>query len=146
MAVASGAATATGGAVANGDAAAGRSKAGQCAACHGPSGASTNDEWPNLAGQKYAYLVEQLQAFRAGTRRNAVMTPIAQQLSAKDLGDLAAWFSGLKGAPPVRAQQITKSSVDRGFSISSQCTACHGLTGMSPTTARAVAWPNLAGQ
>ncbi len=146
MLLASAGTFAKGAAVAKGDAAAGRSKAGECAACHGLTGASINGEWPNLAGQKYAYLVEQLRAFRDGSRKNAVMTPVAQQLSIADVGDLAAYFSSRKGAAPARASGIAKSSVDRGFSISSQCTACHGLTGMSPTTARAVAWPNLAGQ
>jgi YVTN family beta-propeller protein len=144
--LASGGALARNGAGARDDAAAGRSKAGECAACHGLAGASTRAEWPNLAGQKYAYLVEQLKAFQEGSRKNPVMTPVARQLSAKDVGDLAAYFSALKGAPPVRARQIAKGSVDRGSRISSQCTACHGLTGMSPTSARAAVWPNLAGQ
>ena len=74
-----------------------------------PTGASTNSEWPNLAGQKYAYLVEQLQAFQDGTRKNPVMTPIARQLSAKDVSDLAAYFSALQGAPPVHSTQIAKA-------------------------------------
>lgn len=145
MALASAAASAKDGAIAQGGAA-GRSRAAECAACHGSTGGSTNAEWPNLAGQKYAYLVEQLQAFRVGARKNAVMTPIAQQLSANDVSNLAAYFSALKGAPPVHSTQIAESSVERGFSMSSQCTACHGLTGMSPASARAAAWPNLAGQ
>jgi YVTN family beta-propeller protein len=137
---------ASGTAFATGNAAAGRSKAGECAACHGFSGASANEESPNLAGQKYAYLVEQLQAFRDGSRRNPVMAPIARQLSDQDVGDLAAYFSAQKGAPPVFSTQINKGGVDKGSRISSQCTACHGLTGMSPTSTRAAAWPNLAGQ
>jgi YVTN family beta-propeller protein len=136
----------SGTAFAKANAAAGRSKASECAACHGFNGASTNDEWPNLAGQKYAYLLEQLQAFEDGTRKNPVMMPIARQLSSADVSDLAAYFSTLKGAPVVVSPQIAKGSVDTGSSISSQCTACHGLTGMSPTSARAAAWPNLAGQ
>ena len=146
MAVASGGAMAKGRATPKGDAAAGRGEAGQCAACHGFTGASTNGEWPNLAGQKYGYLVTQLRAFRAGTRKSPVMTAVAQQLAEKDVGDLAAYFSALQAAPPVHAPQLAKSSGAHGFSISSQCTACHGLTGMSPTSARATAWPNLAGQ
>lgn len=133
-------------AFAKGDAAAGRTKAGECAACHGFSGASTNDEWPNLAGQRYAYLMEQLKAFQHGGRKNPVMAPIARQLSDRDVSDLAAYFSTLKGAPSVVSTLITKGSVARGSRISFQCMACHGLTGMSPKSARAAAWPNLAGQ
>ncbi|MGH2449599.1 MAG: c-type cytochrome [Chloroflexota bacterium] len=133
-------------AFAQGNAAAGRSRAGECAACHGFEGASTGPVWPNLAGQKYAYLVEQLQAFRNGARKDPVMTPIAQQLSAKDVRDLAAYFSAQKGAPPTASPQATASHAEAGSSLAFQCTACHGLKGMSPTSARAAAWPNLAGQ
>ncbi|MDE2050978.1 MAG: cytochrome c, partial [Gammaproteobacteria bacterium] len=89
-----------------GDAAAGRSKAAECAACHGAGGGSINGQWPNLAGQKYAYLVQQLKAFQDGSRSSPVMTPIARQLSAAAIDDLAAYFSDLKGAPPVRSPQI----------------------------------------
>lgn len=145
-ALVSASAFAKGGTLAQGDAAAGRSKAAECAACHGRAGASTNVEWPNLAGQKYAYLVAQLWAFRNGTRKSPVMAPIAQQLSDKDVRDLAAYFAALRGAPPAHAAQIVQANVARGGRISSQCTACHGLTGMSPTMPRAAAWPNLAGQ
>ncbi len=146
MVAASGTAFAKTAAPAQGNAAAGKSKAGECAACHGFTGASTNDQWANLAGQKYAYLVQQLESFQDGTRKNPVMAPIARQLSAAAVRELAAYFSALKGAPPLVSPQIARGSVDTGSNISSQCTACHGLTGMSPTSARAAAWPNLAGQ
>jgi len=146
MALASGCALATDAAIPKGDAAAGQNKARECAACHGGTGASPNAEWPNLTGQKYAYLVQQLQAFKDGTRKDPVMTPIARQLSPEHASDLAAYFSGLKGAEPVRSAQLAEGSIEHGSRISSQCTACHGLTGMSPTSARAAAWPNLAGQ
>jgi YVTN family beta-propeller protein len=133
-------------AFAKGNVSSGRSKAGQCTACHGAAGASTNDRWPNLAGQKYAYLVQQLAAFRSGARKDPVMSPIVRQLSKEDVHDLAAYFSTLRGAPPVVSPQIAKGAVEAGSRISSECTACHGLKGMSPTSARAVAWPNLAAQ
>jgi YVTN family beta-propeller protein len=129
-----------------GDAAAGRSDAGQCAACHGFTGASTSPDWPSLGGQKYAYLLQQLRAFQTGARRNPVMTPIARQLSARQTRDVVAWFSSQKPAPAVVSIRITQAMVDAGSRINAQCTACHGLTGMSPTSARAAAWPNLAGQ
>ena len=86
------AAFAAGDAVA-GDAGAGKTKAAVCAACHGPTGRSANDAWPNLAGQKLPYLVKQLKAFRDGTRTNPLMSPMATTLSDADIEDLAAWFS-----------------------------------------------------
>lgn len=78
-----------------GDAAAGKSKSVACAACHGADGISTNDLWPNLAGQKEGYLVVQLKAFRDGQRSNPMMAPMAAPLSDADIDNLAAYFSSL---------------------------------------------------
>lgn len=78
-----------------GDMAAGKAKAAMCAACHGAEGISTAPDYPNLAGQKEQYLSNQLLAFRAGTRSNALMSPMAQPLSDEDIADLAAYYSSL---------------------------------------------------
>lgn len=78
-----------------GDAAAGKSKAASCAACHGAQGVSNNPAWPNLAGQKSLYLVNQLKAFRDGKRNEAVMSPMAKPLSDQDIADIAAFYSSL---------------------------------------------------
>jgi cytochrome c553 len=81
--------------MAGGDAAAGKAKASTCVACHGPAGISANPMWPNLAGQKDAYLAKQMKAFRDGTRSDPVMSPMAKPLSDADIANLAAYFSGL---------------------------------------------------
>ena len=78
-----------------GDAAAGKAKAAACAACHGAEGVSPMDIWPNLAGQKAGYLVNQLKAFRDGGRKNAMMSPMAAGLTDEDIDNLAAYFSSL---------------------------------------------------
>jgi cytochrome c553 len=78
-----------------GDAAAGKASSAACAGCHGPEGISANPLWPNLAGQKQAYLVRQLRAFRDGTRRDPMMSPMARPLSDADIDNLAAYYSGL---------------------------------------------------
>ena len=49
--------------------------------------------WPNLAGQKEAYLVRQLLQFRDGTRKDPVMSAMAQPLSDQDILDLAAYYA-----------------------------------------------------
>ena len=85
-----------GSAMAAGDAAAGKVKAAVCAACHGANGISANALWPNLAGQKADYIVKQLKAFKAGVRKDPLMSPQAAQLSDQDMENLAAYFSGLK--------------------------------------------------
>lgn len=78
-----------------GDAAAGKAKAAACGACHGQNGISTNDIWPNLAGQKQGYIVKQLKAFRDGQRADPMMAPMAAPLADADIDNLAAYFSSL---------------------------------------------------
>lgn len=75
----------------------GQRKAATCAACHGEKGTSVNPQWPNLAGQKKEYLKLQMAAFKDGSRKNQLMTPMAQALSPDDMEDLATYFSSLSG-------------------------------------------------
>jgi len=79
-----------------GDVAAGKSKAVSCAACHGSDGISANPEWPNLAGQKEKYLVNQLKEFRDGGRNSALMSPMAKPLSDEDIANISAYYASLK--------------------------------------------------
>ena len=76
-----------------GDPERGKQRAALCFGCHGPNGQSLNPEYPNLAGQKELYLIKQLTAFRAGERKNPLMTPMAAQLNDQDVLDVAAFFS-----------------------------------------------------
>lgn len=87
--------SATGFAYGAGDAAAGQAKSAMCAACHGANGVSINPMWPNLAGQKDAYLSKQIKAFRDGARNDPMMAPIAKALSDADADNLAAYYSSL---------------------------------------------------
>jgi len=82
---------------AKGDAAAGKAKAQVCEACHGPDGKSIAPIYPNLAGQHESYLVKALADYRAGRRTNAIMAPMAANLSDQDIEDLAAWFASQDG-------------------------------------------------
>lgn len=103
------------------DVAAGKAKATPCTACHGQNGISVAPNIPNLAGQKAKYLEIQLNAFRAGTRKNAMMNPIAKQLKDGDIANLAAFFSGLRGATgtaksdPLAAFTATKVGFPAGY-------------------------------
>jgi cytochrome c553 len=78
------------------DAAAGKAKSAVCAACHGADGHSLSPLWPNLAGQKEAYLAKQIKAFRDGIRKDPTMSPMAAGLTDADVDNLAAYFSSLK--------------------------------------------------
>ncbi|MBA6225681.1 cytochrome c [Colwellia sp. MB02u-18] len=79
-----------------GDAAAGKAKTAMCSACHGAAGISAIPMYPNLAGQKEAYLAQQLKNFRSGQRKNAVMGPMAMALSDDDIANISAYYSSLK--------------------------------------------------
>lgn len=78
-----------------GDAEAGKAKSAVCAACHGGAGISAAPIYPNLAGQKEQYLLSSLQAYKAGTRSNPQMSPMAAPLSDEDMADLAAYYASL---------------------------------------------------
>jgi cytochrome c553 len=78
------------------DVEAGKQKAQTCAVCHGANGKSANELWPNLAGQRAAYLAKQLKAFRSGTRTDPMMSPMAKPLTDADIENLAAYFSSLQ--------------------------------------------------
>ncbi len=79
-----------------GDAAAGKAKSALCAACHGADGISPSPLWPNLAGQKEAYLVKQIKAFKNGERKDPSMAPMVAGLTDADIENLAAYYASLK--------------------------------------------------
>ncbi len=82
------------------DMAAGKEKAASvCASCHGVNGISASDVFPNLAGQKAAYLESALKAYRTGTRKAPIMNNIAASLFDKDIENIAAYFASLKPTP-----------------------------------------------
>ena len=71
-----------------------------CTPCHGPAGISLVLNYPNLAGQKKKYLIEQLYAFRSGTRKSEkIMQPVAEKLSDKQIKDLAKYYAKLDPDP-----------------------------------------------
>jgi len=66
-----------------GDAAEGKNKSMVCQACHGANGIALQPIYPNLAGQHQDYLTKTLEAFRDGSRANAIMSGFASGLSDK---------------------------------------------------------------
>jgi cytochrome c553 len=79
-----------------GDAEAGKAKAVTCAACHGANGISAIPLYPNLAGQKEAYIAQQLRNFKSGERNNAIMKGMVMALSEADMDNLAAYYANMK--------------------------------------------------
>jgi cytochrome c553 len=121
-------------AFAAGSAEAGQAKSATCMACHGMDGNSPSPEWPNLAGQHSSYIERQLKAFKAGERRNDLMSPMAMILSDEDVADLAAYFSSQK----VRGGETEPSKLKLGQRVYRAgnvaegvmaCAGCHGPSG-----------------
>ena len=76
---------AAGNALAAGSAAAGKAKSGSCAACHGVDGNSGAPNFPRLAGLDAGYIAKQLADFKAGARKDPMMSGMAMPLSKKDM-------------------------------------------------------------
>jgi len=72
----------------------GEAKAAMCQGCHGAK-VEGNGQFPRLAGQHPDYLVQQLKAFKAGSRKSGPMQAITANLSEDDFKALAAYFGSL---------------------------------------------------
>jgi cytochrome c553 len=139
---------AMGQAQAAGDPVAGKAKAGQCAACHGPDGNSVNPEWPKLAGQHADYLVKQLQFFEAGERENATMKPMANVLDAQGREDVAAYYATQtvqQGAADPELVALGEK-IYRGGNAESGIAPCMGCHGPNGAGNPAALYPALRGQ
>ena len=79
-----------------GDAALGKKVMAKCQVCHGKDGLAKLPDAPNIAGQKEAYLVKTLKAFKAGERKNEQMTIVLKGLSDEDIANIAAYYSSIK--------------------------------------------------
>ncbi len=64
-----------------------------CSNCHGQNGISPSADFPRLAGQSAMAIYKQLSDYRSGARVNALMTPIAKQLTDTQLSEVAAYFA-----------------------------------------------------
>ncbi len=131
------------------DANAGSTKyAAVCAACHGADGNSGSPENPKLAGQHPEYLLKQLQEFKSGKRKNAVMQGFAAQLSDEDMRNISAWASQQKPKAGfakdktlvAQGERIYKGGIqDRQIAA---CAGCHSPSGAGLPSQ----YPRLSGQ
>ena len=74
-----------------------QSLAATCANCHGTQGKSLKDpSVPGLAGRPSAYLIEQMQAFKTGTREATIMHQIAKGYTDEQVKQMADYFANQK--------------------------------------------------
>ncbi|HAS6797251.1 cytochrome C554 [Vibrio parahaemolyticus] len=79
-----------------GDAEKGKVKAPSCVYCHGTNGLSSNDAYPNLAGQSPKYLYDSMKAYQDVLRTGPLAEMMKAQLrmlNDEDLRDVAAFFA-----------------------------------------------------
>lgn len=77
-----------------------------CVQCHGPGGSGVGADFPPLAGLPAAYLLAELQAFKAGTRPAGplgLMQAVARRLSRADMEAVSSYYAGLGTAAPAQA-------------------------------------------
>ena len=119
-----------------------------CASCHGADGNSATPAYPKLSQQHPEYLVKQLQEYKAGKRKNAIMQGIASALSEDDMRNISYWATAKKSAPGFAKDKelvALGEKIYRGGVADRQIAACAGCH--SPTGAGIPAqYPRLAGQ
>ena len=114
-----------------------------CVACHGENGASTQAQYPILAGQHLHYLYVQLKDFKAGRRENAIMQPLVTALEKDQMLAIAKYFSEQQW--PNLDFQADPEQIKRGQQavVAGQCVQCHlgGFEGASGVPRLAGAYP-----
>jgi len=128
-----------------------KSDSGRCQECHGVDGNSNDERIPNHAGQHEGYLIKQLSNFQSGERYHAVMTIMAEDLSATDKADIAAYFASQKimhgegGGDNSPAKNLFVNG-DQARDISA-CVSCHGDNGKGKgKVTDKVTYPVIGGQ
>ena len=127
----------------------GNGKTAPCVSCHGANGeGNASAGYPAIAGLDERYLAAQLEAFRTGTRVNAIMQPIAAGLGNDEVAAVARYYAGLPLPKQARAGE-TEANV-RGQRLAHAgdwrnnippCVSCHGVNGEGVGT-----FPRLNGQ
>ena len=119
-----------------------------CAACHGADGNSGTPAYPKLSQQHPEYLVKQLQEYKSGKRKNAIMQGFAATLSDADMKNVAYWATSKKAKPGFSKEKelVTMGErIYRGGIADRQvpaCAGCHSPTGVGIPSQ----YPRLSGQ
>jgi cytochrome c553 len=119
-----------------------------CASCHNADGNSAIAANPKLAQQHPEYILKQLQDFKSGKRKSAIMKPMATALSDDDMRNIA-WFAASKKVKPGFAKEKDLvglgERIFRGGIADRQIPACAGCH--SPNGAGIPAqFPRVGGQ
>ena len=101
----------------------------RCTMCHGVQGISDANT-PNLAGQYATSIYKELQDFKTGARKSAIMAPLMVNLGEQDMKDLAAYYAYL---PRLSAYHPPSTEPSPAVVLSGSpmrniapCASCHG--------------------
>ena len=98
-----------------------------CVYCHGGQGRAESSYYPRLAGQPVGYLLQQLRAFRDGTRQNAIMSSLVKILATEEIDTLASYLA--EQAPRAADPKLLATAAAATGKIRAEalgCAACHG--------------------
>lgn len=119
-----------------------------CSACHGADGNSALPANPKLAQQHPEYLIKQLQEFKLGKRKSAVMMGMMTSLSDEDMRNIAYWVTSKQaksGFAKDKELVTLGERIYRGGIVDRQVAACAGCH--SPNGAGIPSqYPRLSGQ
>jgi cytochrome c553 len=111
------------------DPAKGQVTAATCMACHTADGSRGAPAYPILQGQHPEYIVKQLTEFKAGKRKNAIMSGMAAALSEDDMKNVAAFYASKQAKPGFAKNKDTVAlgeQIYRGGIAARQVPACAG--------------------
>jgi cytochrome c553 len=120
-----------------------------CVACHGLDGMSAVGTNPNIAGMPPQYIAKQLELYKTGARKNAIMQGMAANLTSDDMKALGEYYFAQR--PKFNAVARDKALAERGQKIyragiaEAKVPACAGCHGGSGAGIPAI-YPRLAGQ
>jgi len=104
----------------------GRERSLLCSQCHGKDGNSIRPEIPMLAGQNPVYLLDQIERFTEGKRKNFVMQKLAASLSDDEKVKLVLYFASM----PKKHSSGDPELAARGrIPFEKYCQRCHGADG-----------------
>jgi len=115
----------------------GRKAAAVCANCHGEGGTSVSPLVPNLAAQSPAYLLDQMEQFADGRRKNEFMQGMIKAMKPDERAGVAMYYAAQKLALPA---PVASPQVEQGKVLYSRnCFRCHGTDGAGSETFARVA-------
>lgn len=105
-------------------AAAGKRAAFLCVHCHGENGVSALDYVPNLAGQNPIYLLNQIDKFGDGRRKDEFMSGLVKVLKPEDRFNMAIFYaSQTVTVPPAKDPYLAQAGAKH---FARACAGCHG--------------------